>query len=264
MFYTLPEDYAARAARIKRHGLSVIMPDESVYTFHSLFTTERGNLKLSKSEGTSYYSVGLSLAPWTLAGMGNLCAGASKQCIVGCLNTSGRGTMYMAQRARIARTRAALSRDKETRADFISLLVHELETYQRRALRHGKFLAVRLNLYSDLAWENLAPFIFERFRQGVRFYDYTKIVARLGRTPGNYDLTFSRSESNQAETASALDAGFRVAVVFNRNKPLPRRYLGRKVVNGDRHDLRFLEPGGVVVGLVAKGKLRHESTGFVV
>lgn len=262
-FHTLPDDFKERAQRIKRDGLSVTMPDGSIYTFHSLLTLERGNLKLSKSAGTTYYSVGLSLAPWKLAGMGNLCAGASKECIAGCLNTSGRGTMYMAQRARIARTRAALSRDREIRADFISLLVSELETYARRSHRNGLILAARLNVYSDLAWETMAPWLFTRF-QHVRFYDYTKIIGRLGRTPANYDLTFSRSEVNEPDAIAALDAGFRVAVVFNRNKPLPRKYLGRKVINGDRHDLRFTEPGRVIVGLVAKGKIRNSSGAFVV
>ena len=52
-----------------------------------------------------------------------------------------------------------------------------------------------------------------------------------------------------------------VAVVFNK---LPETYLGRKVINGDDTDLRFLDERGVVVGLKAKGKAKKDNTGFVV
>jgi hypothetical protein len=45
---------------------------------------------------------------------------------------------------------------------------------------------------------------------------------------------------------------------------LPETYLGRPVIDGDEHDLRFLDPSGVVVGLRAKGKARKQRGGFVV
>jgi len=54
----------------------------------------------------------------------------------------------------------------------------------------------------------------------------------------------------------------RVAVVFG--KVLPATFLGVPVVDGDAHDLRFLNPGGVVVGLRAKGKARKHTGAFVV
>jgi len=34
---------------------------------------------------------------------------------------------------------------------------------------------------------------------------------------------------------------------------LPRTWMSRKVIDGDAHDLRFKDPRGVIVGLVAKG-----------
>ena len=37
----------------------------------------------------------------------------------------------------------------------------------------------------------------------------------------------------------------------------------RRVVDGDEHDLRFLDPAGAVVYLKAKGPARHDRTGFV-
>lgn len=276
-FYTLPEDYRARAAQVRKAGLSVPMVDGSVYTVRNLFTDESANLKLSKSGKAfaaglapeDYYTVGLSLAPYTLAGMGNVCGKASPQCAALCLNTAGKGLVKdklgreTCQRARIAKTRAALSRDPEVRAGFVSALVEQIERAEVRAERKGKRLAVRLNVLSDLPWETLAPWLFERF-PNVHFYDYTKNPSRLGRTPSNYDLTFSRSETNEPDAIAALAAGYRVAVVFNHRAPLPETWAGYPVVNADLHDLRFLDGSAVVSGLKAKGRARNTRPGFVV
>jgi hypothetical protein len=48
-----------------------------------------------------------------------------------------------------------------------------------------------------------------------------------------------------------MEKGANVAVVFK--DKLPKTWMSRKVINGDLHDLRFKDPSGVVVGLVAKG-----------
>jgi len=59
-----------------------------------------------------------------------------------------------------------------------------------------------------------------------------------------------------------LNKGGNVAVVFRGE--LPKSYLGFPVVNGDDTDLRFLDPKGVIVGLVEKGLAKKDQTGFVV
>jgi len=56
--------------------------------------------------------------------------------------------------------------------------------------------------------------------------------------------------------------GLNISVVF-RNK-LPKQYLNLNVVSGDNHDLRFLDPKKSVIGLIAKGKAKHDTSGFVV
>ena len=81
--------------------------------------------------------------------------------------------------------------------------------------------------------------------------------------PANYHLTFSRSEKNDADVLPLLRAGKQVAVVFA-GKTLPTLYQGYRVIDGDRHDARFLDLRGVVIGLRAKGKAKHDTTGFVV
>ena len=49
-----------------------------------------------------------------------------------------------------------------------------------------------------------------------------------------------------------------------RNAELPKKWLGIKVINGDKHDLRFKDTKGRIVGLKAKGKAKKDKSGFVV
>jgi hypothetical protein len=82
-----------------------------------------------------------------------------------------------------------------------------------------------------------------------------------GELPANYHLTFSRKENNQALVELVANMGGNVAVVFDK---LPETYLGKRVVDGDATDLRFLDPKGVIIGLKAKGKAKKDESGFVV
>jgi hypothetical protein len=83
-----------------------------------------------------------------------------------------------------------------------------------------------------------------------------------GELPENYHLTFSRKEDNDGFVENVLERGGNVAVVFR--KELPLTWKGKKVVNGDETDLRFLDEKNVVVGLKAKGKGRKNQSGFIV
>ena len=93
----------------------------------------------------------------------------------------------------------------------------------------------------------------------VQFYDYTKVLNYLDHDLKNYHITFSDSGKNQADQLAAMEKGANVAVVFK--DKLPKRWRishgsscnDRRVIDGDAHDLRFKDPRGVVVGLVAKG-----------
>jgi hypothetical protein len=45
---------------------------------------------------------------------------------------------------------------------------------------------------------------------------------------------------------------------------LPKKFKGRKVIDGDRHDLRFKEKQrGVIIGLRAKGLAKKQVSDFV-
>lgn len=232
-----------------------------------------GNPKTAKGEGYGYFTAILHLAPASLSGR-NVCAHATDGCKAACLNTAGRGGIALdadglngIQVARIRRTRW-FTRD---RVAFMVRLVRDIETHCKRAAAHGLKPAVRLNGTSDLPWENIPcgdfPNIFARFPE-VRFYDYTKVPARLRRramgTP-NYALTFSLAESNDAHALDAMAAGLNVAAVFavRKGQPLPATYYGRPVIDGDLTDLRFTDPAGVIVGLRAKGRAIGDTSGFV-
>lgn len=203
------------------------------------------NYKTSKTvEGIDAVVMGLSLAPHGMAGCGNLCAYATRDCRTACLEGSGHNVTAYAREIKVRRT-VALT---QYPAAFVSLLDYAVGVFAQNAQRAGVAPLVRLNVLSDIPWELFAPFLFSR-HPGVRFYDYTKVPGR--QTPSNYDLTFSYSGKNAEACAVELARGRRVAVVFNtgRGETLPREHLGRTVVDGDVSDLRPLDPGGVVVGL---------------
>ena len=67
------------------------------------------------------------------------------------------------------------------------------------------------------------------------------------------------------EARELLDNGVNIAVVFE-NIPVIEK--GEPIINGDIHDLRFLDDNGkgkgLIVALSAKGKAKKDYTGFVV
>ena len=221
-----------------------------------IFTEAHSNAKTDKASKLVETAI-LHLSPSTVSGY-NVCPLASEGCKKACLNTAGRGTFDNVQTARLNRT-LLYFQDREA---FWVAVIADIETLRRRARKSGKAVAVRLNGTSDIMWERQqipeGGTIFERFPD-VTFYDYTKIPGR--KTPSNYHLTFSLSEDNKQSALAELSTGRNVAVVFRDS--LPSYYLGKPVVSGEKTDLRYQDPKGVVVGLIAKGKAKKDVSGFV-
>jgi len=227
------------------------------------------NTKLAKSNRLSkFLTFGLSLAPADVSGY-QTCASSSGGCREACIFTKGLGGVFASIPAsRIRKTQLFF----ENRPEFVRQLRKDLHSALRKAKRQGKRCAIRLNVFSDLQWESLAPWIFAEFPQ-IQFYDYTKHYLRMrrfcrGELPTNYHLTFSRSESNERRAIEILMLGGNVATVFERtsryNPTIPAEWHGFQVVDGDKTDLRFLEgTQGKVIGLYFKGN-SDDSTGFVV
>ena len=205
------------------------------------------------------------MAPHRLAGVGNLCPNASTGCIALCLGEhSGNAALYPAVlKSRIAKAQL-LMRD---RPQFLKEMTAGIRRARATAKRQKLKLCVRLNGGTDIAWERMAPAIFAD-NADLQFVDYTKSVKRAleharSQLPANYHLTFSRSETNEAQCLEVLAAGGNIAVVFASR--FPEEYLGFPVINGDEHDLRHLDGRGIVVALSPKGrKAKADKSGFVV
>lgn len=247
-----------------------------------LFTLEQGNPKMEK-EGKAvpeYMSIGVSLSPHKSADTGlNFCPCATEDCKSVCLTDTGRGSFDPAvNEARKKRSQFLVQHPEH----FSALLDHGIGLAKQRAAKQGKKLAVRLNVFSDIHWEDYAPQIFEKHKD-VQFYDYTKIAKRTQKQlPSNYHLTFSSTgvkgkDNNWEQAKGHLDKGGVVAMVFQsrpgkgKKEPekLPSFVLDKKsgkkyrVIDGDIHDHRHLDhiynsaaPGeGLIAGLHLKSPI---------
>jgi hypothetical protein len=200
----------------------------------------------------------LYFAPAKISGF-NVCPFAD-DCALTCLNTAGRGQMNSVQLGRINKTRWYFLE----RHTFMIQLHKEIKRHINRCKIKGFKPAFRINGMSDLKIENMG--LIETYPR-AQWYDYTKNPIRMkkfiaGKFPPNYHLTFSLGSTNKSDAKEILKLGGNVAVVF-RNKKLPKKFMGHKVFNADKTDLRFKDPKNIIAGLYAKGKARFDDTGFV-
>ena len=221
------------------------------------------NYKTIKNKKVGVLTGILYMAPYKLSGK-NVCPAASAGCAAACLNTAGRGAMNVVQAARLKKT----NRFWDDRDQFLMDLAEEIRALSNKAKAKGLKAAVRLNGTSDLPYERYKmpgtnKNIMEVF-PNVQFYDYTKLENRFtgAQLPANYHLTFSRAEDNDHKLDEVLEHTS-AAVVFAGE--LPETWKGYPVIDGDEHDARFTDAGpGVIIGLIAKGKARHDDSGFVI
>lgn len=229
------------------------------------------NAKAAKAAAFGYLNAIHYLAPHTMGGAGNLCGDASAACIALCLGWfSGHaaiGESNNVRDSRIAKTRRFMHDRKAYMVD----VVRSIENVQALAVKRKLQLCVRMNGSSDIPWEAIKTAdgrsLLELFST-VQFVDYTKSVKRAlrharGEFPANYNLTFSRSETNHLQCIWVLEAGGNVAVVSSLARPSV--WHGFPTVDGDLSDLRHLDPRGHVVWLSPKGRqAKNDTSGFVV
>ena len=216
------------------------------------------NPKTVKGQSKKVMTAILYFAPAKISGF-NVCPFAD-ECAKTCLNTAGRGQMNSVQLGRINKTRWYFLE----RHTFMAQLHNEIKRHINRCKIKGFKPAFRINGMSDLKIENMG--LIETYPM-AQWYDYTKNPIRMkkfiaGKFPPNYHLTFSLGSSNKSDAKEILKLGGNVAVVF-RNKKLPKKFMGHKVFNADKTDLRFKDPKNIIAGLYAKGKARYDNTGFV-
>jgi hypothetical protein len=128
----------------------------------------------------------------------------------------------------------------------------EIEAADKRAKVLGMRIAIRMNGTSDLPGDAIE--LAERFPR-VQFYDYTKLPKPWERTRANYHLTasFDPKSNDWSACERAIAHGINVAVIVPER---PALFRGWPTVDGDEHDLRFLDPVGHVVCLTPKGDAR--------
>jgi hypothetical protein len=224
---------------------------------YNLFTMT--NAKTNKGEKLGVLTGILYLAPAKISGY-EVCPRRTAGCTKSCLYSAGRGKFSNVQKARINRTKLFF----ENRELFLSMLRLDIRLLEIQAKEMGMIPAVRLNGTSDIDWTRFG--LMEEF-PNVRFYDYTKVLNRLKKIPPNYYVTFSRAESNEIDSLTAIKMGHNVSVVFNlgKNDQMPDTWNGAPVYDGDETDARFLDPqGGYIIGLRAKGQAKKDESGFVV
>jgi hypothetical protein len=220
------------------------------------------NEKTPKGEAEGFLTAMMYLAPHTMAGGKSLCPHSTPACRAGCLFSAGRGTTPRVINARLRRTLWYLER----RDSFFDQLVGELFHMQGAADEAGLELAIRLNGTSDILWEREVleegRTLFDLFPRAT-FYDYTRTPAAHRKVPPNWRLTFSLADDPLERAVEHLRAGRSVAAVAPEAE---KEWVGGwievgehvvTVVDGDEHDLRFLDPAPALVLLKPKGALRR-------
>ena len=224
--------------------------------------------KLEKNpDGQEYLANAFYGAP-SFASLFNTCAKATFGCGTNCLNESGHGQLHMMNKGvhsvHVARMTRTLIWFKY-RDQFKIKAQREIRALKRKADRMGVPLAIRPNGTTDLRFEKLWPELFSG-NSDVQFWDYTKDMGRNVDSIPNYSLCYSVHENTtNAQIEQAFSNGLNCVVVgrLKRNDSKPATYMGRPAIDGDLHDLRFLDPKGVFVVLFAKGGAYGDSTGFV-
>jgi len=232
------------------------------------------------------------MAPAATAGLGDFCPDATDGCRSICLGEhSGQAAMR-----KEGETNKVIESRKRKNHYFMNdrqAFMKEAAFHVAKIVKKAKTLklkpAIRMNGAWDIPFEGVSFHIDKQLggklselcgkpiKEGfhknimaafpfVQFLDYTKHESRfLKPLPENYHLTFSLSEKPESpkEARFLLEKGFNVAAVFANG--LPKSFMGFPVINGDLHDLRFLDPQGVIVGLTPKGhKAKKDTSGFII
>ena len=190
-----------------------------------------------------------------------MCANAGT-CASVCLKNTGMNVFPASALARANRTASFV----DEKGLFLAKVEKEIERVASKAKKLGFKFAFRPNLLSDRP--DMAISLATKF-PSVQFYDYTKLQKPWTRVKSNYHITASFSERmTLSDLIETIDNGVNVAVVFNRlrNDDLPESITIKgkhiQVIDGDKHDLRFLDPTGVIVGLRFKGSRTNMEAGI--
>ena len=185
-------------------------------------------------------------------------------CREGCLVNAGLASVFKTINQARQRRTDLFQNDQKL---FLETLHKDITKFIKDCDKDGTLPCIRLNGTSDIRYERL----IDMESYDAVFYDYTKQPNRLDRKlPSNYHLTVSYSRAterykNIVENAVKKHKDINIAVVFRHEKNIPLSFLDRNVIDGNKDDLRFLDPRGSIVGLYARGKAaKRDTSGFII
>lgn len=213
------------------------------------------SVKVIKGEKVGYLTGICYMTPaLKIAGINSCSHAILGGCWDNCLVHSGQMSSNVGIEARIDRLMLLIKNP----ALFFEILRREVIRLKRRARKFGYKTALRLNGTTDLDWTRIlfeGRSIFKHFK-GLRCYDYTKNpnLAKNYKAEGVH-ITFSfykKARPDQLE--DLLRAGVNVAIAYRDRVPEFQIINSQAwpVLNGDDHDLRFLDRPGYIVGLKFK------------
>ena len=203
------------------------------------------------------------------------------------------------QQARIAKTKYFY----ENRSNFLAQLQKEIAAAIRLAESHNLIPAFRLNGTSDIRWENygiMETFPAIQFYDYTKLPNRKNLPSNyhltFSRSESNEGYIQSVLESGMNVAVVFRKNGPKVKTVYtlieqlanrakrerqllNRNPNrvklpytprkvdltwVPETFYNHSVFNGDQSDLRFLDPKGSIIALLAKGNAKYDTSGFIV
>ena len=201
---------------------------------------------------------GLSLAAGNTSGF-EVCPSRTPICSEICIGPfSGRGQMKSVQQARINKTRYFI----EERKAFEKQVYLEIAKQAIKAEKESKIACIRLNVFSDIAWELQFPLLFSEF-QNVIFYDYSKRKERImryaeGRFPSNYFLAYSKNDRSEGFEHYCIYNGINVSVVTTlKEESFPATVWNYPAINADNSDSWLLDNIGTIGLLTYKGSVKR-------
>lgn len=220
----------------------------------NLTKTDGSNTKVKKSAKSLIGGAEIRILSLSMMPDDKICPARNLAgCADDCLKNSGRGVMRNVIDGRAARS-AFWHLDRD---GFLVQLKKELHNFIKLCDRQNVVPVTRLNVLSDIPWENYLDFADE-FR-ALFAYDYTKLASRLSKNPDNYRLMFSYSAKPeyQNQVNIALKTNVPITAVFRGG--LPAQFLGRDVCDGDQSDIENLSQFGKIIGLRVKGNQAKKS-----
>lgn len=227
-----------------------------------LFSVQEIVAKTAKNTSVEWEQLTRYLMAANRSKLINLCPHSTPECRAGCLgHTSGRLRQTVQQTAQYVRTAFMVKNP----LGFMIVELTEVARHAKRIKKKGRKVAGRLNGTSDKAYERQAWYMDCLKKAGMDImFDYTAEKSRfkgwmnptISEMP--YHLTHSTKET---DSPNDITPGTYTVVAVKKGDPLPETYNGYPVFDGDKSDMRFLDPEGHVTLGRGKGALAVKKVG---